>query len=130
MFDNLGFLQDEIEYTSDVGSKILPDSVIMKTVDHVSPEDLENIAIQYMGIKHTEIQTLKAAERENISMFKFRIVEMWRNRNPGPDVNWRLYRILTGSGRVSIDACQPIIAHSKYFRQEVGVSLLRPVSQS
>ncbi len=96
-----------------IGAKILPDSVIMKAINHVSPEDLQKIAIQYMGIKHPEIQTLAASERENINMFKFRIVELWRNRNPLPDINWRLYNILRGSGHVSYEACLPIIEESK-----------------
>ena len=97
-----------------LAARILPDSVIMGVVECISPEDMETISIQFMGIKHPEIQTLKEAERENINMVKFRIVEMWRNRNPAPDVNWRLYRILTGSGRVSTEACLPIIAQSEY----------------
>ncbi len=85
----------------------------MKAIKHVSPEDLQKIAIKYMGIKHPEIETLAASERENITMLKFRIVELWRNRNPLPDVNWRLYNILRGSGCVSSEACQPIIEESK-----------------
>ncbi len=94
-------------------TSILLDSVIMDIVENISPEDMESIAIQCMGIKHPEIQTIKSAERENINIVKFRIVEMWRNRNPVPDVNWRLYKILTESGRVSTEACLPIVAQSK-----------------
>ncbi len=97
-----------------MGARILPDTVIMDVIEPISPEDLQTVAIQHMAIKHTEIQTLAASERENINMFKFRIVELWRNRNPLPDVNWRLYNILRGSGHVSHEACLPIIAESKY----------------
>ncbi len=98
-----------------MAARILPDSVIMGVIDHVSPEDLQTIAIEYMGIKHPEIQTLAESEREDINMFKFRIVERWRNRNPDHDVNWNLYRIPTGSGRVSTEACRPIIEQSEYL---------------
>ncbi len=97
-----------------MAARILPDSVIMDVIDHVSPEDLQTIAIQYMGIKHPEIQTLAASARENKTKLKFRIVECWRNRNPDPDVNWKLYRILTESGRVSTEACLPIVEQSEY----------------
>ncbi len=99
---------------SNFAARILPDSVIVDVVEHISPEDLGTIAIQYMGIKHPEIQTLAAAERENTNRLKFRIVELWRNMNPVPDVNWRLYGILTRSGHVSTEACLPIIEESKY----------------
>ena len=102
------------ESCSSLAVEILPDSVIMNVIDNVSPEDLKTIAMEYMGIKHPEIQTLAESERENINMFKFRIVERWRNRNPDTDVNWKLYRILTESGRVSTEACRPIIAQSEY----------------
>ncbi len=102
------------ESCSNLAVKILPDSVIMDVIDHVSPEDLQTIAIENMGIKYPEIQTLAASARENITRFKFRIVERWRNRNPVPDINWELYRILTGSGCVSIEACLPILEQSEY----------------
>ncbi len=111
----LNNLQVQTTPHSDLAARILPDSVIINVVEHISPEDLETIAIQYMGIKHPEIQTLQESERENINMLKFRIVEIWRNRNPVSDVNWRLYRILTGSGRVSTEACRPIIEQSEYL---------------
>ena len=99
----------EMEETAG-GIDELPDALMLAIVEQVSPEALDTIAMKYMGIRHDEILTISAAEREQITMKKFRVLELWRNRNSHLDVKQELYEILRMAQRdglidVSVYSC-------------------------
>ncbi len=71
-----------------------PDALMLNIVEQVSPEALDQIAMKYMGIRHDEILTISAAEREQITMKKLRVLELWWNRNSHLDVKKELHNIL------------------------------------
>ena len=97
----------------------------MAVVKDVSPADLENIAVEYMGIKNHEIKDIDAAVREQTEMKKFQILEMWRDRYCGSDPRAELLDILSKARKkdlISKEACQPITHNytSKPFHSGIG----------
>ncbi len=87
----------------------MPDSALMDMVVDVSPQDLDNIAIQHLGIKPHEIHDICVAVRENIQMRKFQILELWRNRYTGQDPLGELQGIMRDQQRPGLyigNTCQ------------------------
>ena len=60
----------------------------------VGPNDLQKIAVRYLEVPQPAIDTYKASAREDIELFKFKLLQHWRNQNPGPDARKRLFHIL------------------------------------
>ena len=51
----------------------------------ISSPDMESIALGYLNIDKAVIKSLKNAHRENTEAFNRDIIELWANRNSGPD---------------------------------------------
>ncbi len=50
------------------------DAFLMDLVDKMSVEEVETIAIRYLGVPHPEIQTIAAGVREDIPARKFKVL--------------------------------------------------------
>ena len=107
-------IQSQYSLFSESPNRSLQDNVLMEIIKDVSPADLENIAVEYMGIKNHEIKDIDAAVREQTEMKKFKILEMWRDRYCGPDARAELQDILSKAMKknlISEEVCQPIKQH-------------------
>ena len=51
----------------------------------ISSSDMESIALGYMNIDKAVIKSLKDTHRGNTEAFNRDIIELWANRNSGPD---------------------------------------------
>ena len=70
------------------------DSDLSKIGSGVGPNDLQKIAVRYLKVPQPAIDTYKASARENIELFKFKLLEHWRNQNPGSDARKKLFELL------------------------------------
>ncbi len=73
----------------------ITDREIVLLVFDVSPMKLRQIAVSYLGITEGRIETYEASARTDIDLFKFKIIEDWRNRNPGDNARKLLHGLLT-----------------------------------
>ncbi len=60
----------------------------------VGPNSLMDIARSYLNVPEHDIETYEASVPGNIQRLKFKILEHWRNQNPGPDASEKLYDLL------------------------------------
>ena len=75
-------------------SKMIADSELSEIGSGVEPNDLQKIAVRYLNIPQPEIDACKASAREDMEGFKFKLLEHWRKRNPGPDARRKLFECL------------------------------------
>ncbi len=66
----------------------------MRIAGKVPVQAMKQIAVRYMGIEMPEIDNWCLAHREEVEMISFRILEKWRNMNPGGDAQEKLHKIL------------------------------------
>ena len=62
---------------------VLSDSLLMKLSRCVPGREIENVALEQMGIKQTDIKNLQDSRRDNIQMFSFDVLCLWRNKSVG-----------------------------------------------
>ncbi len=60
----------------------------------VGPNSLMDIARSYLNVPEHDIETYEASVRGDIKRLKFKILEHWRNQNPGPDARGKLFDLL------------------------------------
>ena len=60
---------------------VLPDSLLMKLSRCVSGREIESVALEQMGIKQTDIKNIHDSRRDNIQMFSFDVLCLWRNKS-------------------------------------------------
>ena len=65
----------------------------------MSLEAVETLAIRYLGVKHPQIQTIAAGEREDIATRKFKVLQIWLNKYTGPDAKEELYNALVKASK-------------------------------
>ncbi len=70
------------------------DSDLSEIGSGVGPNDLQKIAVRYLNVPQAVIDTYKASAREDMEGFKFKLLENWRNQNPGPDARKKLFDLL------------------------------------
>ncbi len=61
---------------------------------NVNPYSLRQIAVSYLGIPEGRVATFEASAGKDTDLFKFKIIEYWRNRNPGPNARSELHALL------------------------------------
>ncbi len=90
------------------GIGCLNDSDLNRIGSGVGPNDLMDIARSYLNVPEHVIETYEASVRSSIGRLKFKILEHWRNQNPGPDARKRLFDLLEQArkdkGLISIDS--------------------------
>ena len=62
-------------------SPVLGGSELMELAGKISSQDMEAIAVQKLGFDISEVKTLLAVHREDHRMFKFELLDRWKNRN-------------------------------------------------
>ena len=72
----------------------IQDSDLSKIVSGVGPNNLHTIARQYLNILEHDIETYEAITGNDKKRLKFKILEHWRNQNPGPDARDKLFDLL------------------------------------
>ena len=72
----------------------LYEPLLQTSVGHMSLEAVETLAIRYLGVKHPQIQTIAAGQREDIATRKFKVVQLWLTKYTGPDAKEELYHAL------------------------------------
>ena len=82
-----------LEASMDTTSQI-HDSDLSEIGSGIGPNDLQKIAVRYLDVPQPVIDTYKASAREDIELFKFKLLQHWRNQNPGQDARKRLFEIL------------------------------------
>ncbi len=60
----------------------------------VNPVSLRQIAVSYLKIPEGRVATFEASAGKDTDLFKFKIIEYWRNRNPGEDARRLLHSLL------------------------------------
>ena len=65
----------------------LDDEKLMPIARQASPGAIEEIAIEYFGIKFDEIRIFQERWRENVVMKSFECLKCWRDKNPGIKVH-------------------------------------------
>ncbi len=61
----------------------LTDKDLMPIAKQSSPEAMEQIAIDYLGITNDEMKIIQARKRPDVVMINFECLECWRNKYPG-----------------------------------------------
>ncbi len=77
----------------------MPESLLLAAVGHMSLEAVETLAIRYLGVKHPQIQTIAAAERDDITTRKIKVLQIWLMQYTGPDAREELYNTLVKAAR-------------------------------
>ena len=75
-------------------SENLADSELSAIGSGVGPNELQKIAVRYLHVPQPVIDTHKASAREDMEGFKFKLLEHWRNQNPGPSARKKLFDCL------------------------------------
>ncbi len=70
------------------------DDELNKIGSGVGPNSLMDIARSYLNVPEHDIETYEASVRNDIKRLKFKILEHWRNQNPGPDAREKLFDLL------------------------------------
>ncbi len=60
----------------------------------VGAYNLMDIARSYLNVPEHDIETYEASVRGDMKTLKFKILEHWRNQNPGPDARNKLFDLL------------------------------------
>ena len=76
------------------GADHISDGELNKIGSGIGPSNLMDIARQYLNIPEHDIETYEASVRGDIKRLKFKILEQWRNQNPGPDARKKLFDLL------------------------------------
>ena len=63
----------------------LTNNQIVHLARSISHDDMESIALGYLGIEDEMIKNLKTEDRENIEAFNRSIIRNWMYRNSGPN---------------------------------------------
>ena len=53
----------------------------MEVARSVSGRDMESLALEKLGIEHARLKNLKDSRRDNIEMFTFDVLCLWRNKS-------------------------------------------------
>ena len=77
-----------------VVSENLSDNELSAIGSGVGPNELQKIAVRYLHVPQPAIDTYKASAREDMEVFKFKLLEHWRNQNPGPKAQKKLFDCL------------------------------------
>ena len=85
----------------------------------IGSQSMETFARRYLGLDGNQIQTISDSRRDNRDGFKFDILEIWRNRNPGPNVRAVGIAVVVGkvsyyfkNGAVSLDLQRLLARHN------------------
>ena len=63
----------------------LTNAEIVRLAREISCQNMESIALGYLGFDQEVIDSLKIAHRENTEVFNRAILRRWANQNPGND---------------------------------------------
>ncbi len=80
-------------------SKTLPDKHLMQMSKKVSLANMKQIGVLYFELEMPEIEILAESLGADMVGINFKIFEKWRNANPGPEAEARLYELLTRAAR-------------------------------
>ena len=72
----------------------LSEPLLLTSLSHMSIDAVETLAIRYLGVKHPQILTIAAAEREDIATRKIKVLQSWLARYTGPNAKEELYNVL------------------------------------
>ena len=53
----------------------------MELARRVAGRDIESLALEKLGIEHARIRNLRDSRRDNIEMFTFDVLRLWRNNS-------------------------------------------------
>ncbi len=70
------------------------DSDLSNIGSGVGPNDLQKIAVRYLNVPQPSIDTYKASARDDIELFKFKILQHWRNQNTVGETRRKLFDLL------------------------------------
>ena len=59
----------------------LDESELMEMAGMISSSDMQVIAVQKLGFKINEMETLESSTREKQKMMKFKLLDRWKNRD-------------------------------------------------
>ena len=59
----------------------LEESELMELAGVISSSDMQIIAVQKLGFKINEVETLESVTREKQQMMKFKLLDRWKNRD-------------------------------------------------
>ncbi len=65
------------------GSWTLTDRVIARLAAQITPNDMEIIAEEYLGLDHVMVQDLRQTQGSNPYGFKVEVLHKWAKMNPG-----------------------------------------------
>ncbi len=86
----------------------MSESLLLTSVGHMSLEAVETLAIRHLGVKHPQIQTIAAAERDDITTRKIKVLQIWLRQYTGPDAKEELHKTLV---KAAEDGLVPREAH-------------------
>ncbi len=98
-------------------SGYINDDELNKIGSGIGPNNLMDIARSYLKVPEEEIETYESITGNDKKRLKFKILEHWRNQNPGPDARNELFNLLEQARREhgGID-----IKHYKFLVQPAG----------
>ncbi len=96
-------------------SEEMSESLLLAAVGHMSLEAVETLAIRYLGVKHPQIQTIAAADRDDITTRKIKVLQSWLTRYTGPDAKEELHKTLV---KAAADGIVPREAHQCLVQQK------------
>ncbi len=79
----------------------IDDSDLNRIGSGVGPNNLMDIARSYLNVPEHDIETYEASVRGDMKTLKFKILEHWRNQNPGPDARKKLFDLLEQARKVT-----------------------------
>ena len=59
----------------------LDESELMELAGVISSSDMQIIAVQKLGFKINEVETLESVAREKQQVMKFKLLDRWKNRD-------------------------------------------------
>ena len=77
----------------------LSEPQLLTSLSHMSIDAVETLAIRYLGVKHPQILTIAAAEREDIATRKIKVLQSWLARYTGPNAKEELYNALVKASK-------------------------------
>ena len=67
---------------------------LRKIVSQIDAEKLNQIGQEFLDVTPTDLQNYLFSAKGDVELYKFKILESWRNKNDGPDARQNLYEIL------------------------------------
>ncbi len=73
---------------------VIDDNELNRIGSGIGPQNLMDIARSYLNVPEHDIEAYEASVGGDMKRLKFKILEDWRNKNPGPEARKRLFDLL------------------------------------